>query len=377
MKKKLILLLALFMLAALSVSAATFKVGEIYEYKGGVIDDDLYIVGGVVDVSGDIDGDGTIVGGDIVVLGDVKQDITVAGGAVRILGTIGDDVRAVGGEITVSSKIGGDLVVAGGFVRVLSESTIAHDAVIAGGAVVMNGTVAGNLKVYGEEVTINGPVNGDVVLRFTKKVTIGEDAAIAGDLTYSALEEIEIPEGVIIGGEIARVEMPAKRFGKIGKADLGKFIGIFLLAKLFLMLVAGVLAVIVFKNFSNSVGVQAIANFWKHALIGFVTLIIVPISVVLLFVTVLGAYVGIILFGTYMLTLAIAKVYAGIITGALLSKWFKKKIIVDWKWAVLGILALQVISLVPILGNIAAFILLLASFGTLGMLLYRRVWLTR
>lgn len=374
MKKILILLFGFFMLAAFSASAATFRVGEVYEYKGGVIADDLYIAGGTVDVSGDINGDGILVGGNISVLGNVTEDILAVGGAIRLLGSVGDDVRVVGGDITVSSRIGGDLVALGGFVRILSDSIIANEAVIVGGTIVMNGTVASNLTIYGEEVTINGPVNGNVTLRFTKKVTIGEDASIAGNLTYSALEEIEIPEGVFIGGEVTRVELPMKKFGK---EDFGKFIGFLFLAKFLLMLVTGVLAVLVFKQFSNTVGRQTYANFWKHALLGFVTLVIVPIAAALLLVTVLGAYIGFLLLGTYILMLAIAKVYAGIVAGAFLSKWIKKEVIVDWKWTVLGIAVLQVILLIPILGSLAGFIFALAAFGTLGMLAYRRLWLTR
>ena len=377
MKKILILLLSFFMLAAFSASAATFRVGEVYEYKGGVIVDDLYIVGGAIDVTGDINGDGILVGGDISVLGNVTEDILAAGGVIRLLGSVGDDVRVVGGDITVSSKIGGDLVVAGGFVRILSDSIIAGEAVIVGGTIVMNGTVASNLTIYGEEVTINGPVNGDVTLRFSKKVTIGEDASIAGNLTYSALEEVEIPEGVLIGGEVTRVELPMKKFGKFGKEDFGKFVGFLILGKILLMLVTGVLAVLVFKQFSRTVGGQTYANFWKHALLGFVALIIIPIAAVLLLVTMLGAYIGFLLLGAYILMLAIAKVYAGIVAGALLSKWIMKKIIVDWKWALLGITALQVILLIPFFGNLVAFILILATFGTLGTMAYRRFWLTR
>ena len=188
-------------------------------------------------MSGDINGDGIIFGGDIIILGSVAQDLTAVGGAIRILGSVGDDVRAAGGDITVSSRIGGDFVALGGFVRILSESIIVNEAVIVGGTTIMNGAIGSNLTIYGEEVTLNGPVNGDVTLRFTKKVTIGENASINGNLTYSATEEIEIPEGVFVGGEINRVELPMKKFGKFGKEDFGKFIGLLILGKLLLMYV--------------------------------------------------------------------------------------------------------------------------------------------
>lgn len=376
MKKAFVFLVAIFMLTALSVSAATFKVGEVYEYKGDVKAGDIYVAGGSVDISGDINGDGIIVGGEISVLGDVAQDIMVAGGTVSLLGSVGDDLRVVGGNITVSNKIGGDLVAAGGFVKILSGTVVAKEAVIAGGAIIMNGEVVGDLTIYGEDVTINGSVGGDVALNFSKKVTIGEDASIAGNLTYSSIEDIEIPEGVFIGGEVIRVDSVINRYD-FDKKDFRKFIGLAFLAKLLLMLIAGILAVIVFKRFSNEVSVQAHDNFWKHALVGLVILIVVPAVFALLLVTVLGAYVGLLIFGMYMLMLSVSKVYAGILTGALLSKWIKKEIIVDWKWAVIGITALEIALFVPLFGSIAGFIILLATFGTLMMMVYKKFWLTR
>ncbi len=84
----------------------------------------------------------------------------------------------------------------------LSKASVAGDAVIAGGAVYMNGAISGDLTIYGEEVVLNGTVGGDVTLNFTKKVTLGKDARILGNLTYSANEELVIPEGATIGGEI-------------------------------------------------------------------------------------------------------------------------------------------------------------------------------
>ena len=228
MKKTIIFLIGMLLLTALSASAATFKVGEIYEHKAGSIFDDLYIAGGLVDVTGDVIGDGVVVGGDVSILGNISQDITVVGGAIDVIGVIGDDVRVVGGDISISSKIGDDLVAFGGLVRVLSESTIAGDAVLVGGEILMNGTVSGDLKVFGGEVTINGPVNGDVNIRFARKITLGEDAVIAGHFTYSSPEELQVPEGALIGGKVTRVE---SRFTKFEKPDLKRVFAFLLFGK--------------------------------------------------------------------------------------------------------------------------------------------------
>lgn len=376
MKKKLAFFVALFMLVATSASAATFKGGEVYEYKGDTLNDDMYIAGASVDISGNINGDGVVVGGEVSILGRVSQDILSAGGSVRLLGPVGDDVRVAGGNITISDRIGGDLVAAGGFIKILSSSIISGDSVIAGGAIVMNGTVIGDLTVYGDEVTINGPVNGDVMLKFTNKVIIGEDASIAGNLTYSSAEELVIPEGAYIGGEVIRATTPVKDFS-FDKKELGKLLGLLFVAKLMLMIVTGVVAILLFKKFSKTVGVQTYDNFWKNLLIGFITLIIVPIVSIILLMSVLGMVIGGFLIGVYILMLFVAKVYAGIVAGAFMAKWIKKEAIVNWKWAILGIVVLQIVSLVPIIGWIVCCAIILATFGTVGILAHKKFWLAR
>lgn len=374
MKKVLVFLIGVLALVALSASASTFKVGEIYEHKAGSIFDDIYIAGGSVDVTGDVIGDGVVVGGEISILGNISQDITAAGGSIDIIGVIGDDVRVAGGNISVSSRIGDDLVAFGGLVKVLSESTIAGDAVLVGGTILMNGTVSGDLKVFGGDVTINGPIKGDVIIRFAKKITLGEDAVITGRFTYSAPEELQIPEGVVIGGEVTRIESP---FTKFEKKDVRNIFGFLIFGKFLILLVTSVLAVIVFKRFSSMVGGMAYTNFWKNALIGFISLIVVPVAAIILLATILGSYIGFLLFSAYMLMLLVAKVFAGIVVGALLSKWIKKEVIVNWKWAALGVTLLQILILIPILGTLIAFIVGMASFGTVLVLLYRKMWLSR
>lgn len=376
MKKLFFFLFGFLMLVAVPVSAAVFQVGEVYEQKEAVLLDDLYIVGGSVDVSGDVGGDVIVAGGDLSVLGDVSQDAVAVGGSVDLNGNVGDDARVAGGNVTIASVITDDLVAAGGFVKMLSEARVGGDAVIAAGTAIVNGTVVGDLTVYGEEVTLNGPVNGNVKLNFTKQVTLGPDARIAGDLTYSADEELVIPEGVFVGGEVKRVDAPISRT-PFDKDAFNKFFGFLILGKLIIALITGVLAVLIFKGFSGSMGKGGREHFWKNALIGFIGLIIIPVIVFLLFASLLGTYIALLLLCSYLLFLGIAKVYAGILAGALLSKWVQKEAIVDWKWAIIGIVVLQLIAFIPVIGLITVFVVGMASFGTLLMLAYKKFWAAR
>lgn len=364
----------LFLLVASPLFAATFRVGEVYEQKDAVVNDDLYIAGGSVDISGNVSGDVIMAGGDVALLGNVTQDVMSAGGTLNLVGAIGDDLRAVGGNISVASRVADDLVAVGGFVKVLSDSTVSGDAVLAGGAVIMNATIVGDLTVYGEEVTVNGPVNGDVTLRFTRKVTLGPDARIGGNFTYSADEELTIPEGVFIGGEVTRVESGMAGFNK---KSLAQALGFFAFGKFLMILVAVLLLVLVFKRASHAVGTHTVDHFWKHALLGLVGLIVTPIIAFLLFVSFIGVFIGIFLLLLYILTLLAAGLYTSVAAGALLSKWAKQRVIIDWMWAVIGLVATFIVCFVPVIGPLVVFVIFLSALGTIGTIAHRKLWVAR
>ena len=376
MKKTYIFLFVALMLVAVPASAAVFNVGDIYEHKADVvIYDDLYVAGGLSIISGDVRGDVMVVGGEVSLLGNVTEDISAIGGAVDVIGSVGGDLRVVGGRMEIASRVTDDLVAVGGLVHVLSDAVIVSDATIVAGATFMSGKVNGDLTIYGDEVEIDGTVRGNVVIKYAKKVTIGEGASIVGNLTYSAKEEIEIPSGAFVGGKINFTETPTKNID-FGAGIIG-ILALLFAIKFMLLLTAGLVAVLVFKKFSKTIVENSHNRFAKNVLIGFITLLVVPVAAVLIIFTMLGAYVGAVILGAYALMLSVAKVYAGIVAGAFLSKWIKKEVIVNWKWAVLGIVALQALCIVPIIGALVYIVFMLSAFGSIGVLAYNKMWLNR
>lgn len=361
MKKYSLLIAAAVFLTALPVFAATFKTGQVVVQKEAALADNLYVFGGSVDVSGTVEGDVITAGGNVSVDGTVSQDVAALGGTVTILGSIGGDVRTAGGNVSVSGSVGGDLLAAGGFVKVLSGSTISKDLVAAGGTVVMDGAVTGNMTVYGKDVAIDGPINGNVTLKDTRTVTLGPNAHITGNLTYSADQALTIAPGVV-GGEVTRVPLPVNT----PTEHLGAILGFLALIKFITLLITSVLAVLIFKKLSTRVGSVAQENFWKQALVGFVVLVVTPVAVFLLLASVVGIMIGFLLLIGYILMLMAACIYSTVVAGALLSKWIQKRLIVDWKWTIAGLVALTVIAFIPFVGPLIVFIIAMASLGGLS-----------
>jgi hypothetical protein len=107
-------------------------------------------------------------------------------------------------------------------------------------------------------------------------------------------------------------------------------------------------------------------RFGMSLLLGFAVLVVTPFLAVLLAITFVGVIPAIVILLGYIIVLIVAKIYSGILVGAFLSNWWKKDIRTNWKWALVGTLALGIISFLPIVGGIACFIFFLASLGALA-----------
>src|SRR3989338_3804310 len=164
-----------------------------------LIGNDRYMAGPTV-VSDAVEGDLSIAGGSVRAQNSVTGDLQAAGGDVTVSADINGDVRIGGGDVTLSGTIGEDVVIAGGNVHILPGTTIAGSVTLMGGDITMEGTIAKDLVVKGgrcviagstggtgdlrcETLTLNGSIASDTILA-SRKLSLGADAAINGDLSY-------------------------------------------------------------------------------------------------------------------------------------------------------------------------------------------------
>lgn len=161
-----------------------------------VIGGDLFIAGsggaGTVEAARDL----FAAGGNLTVEGSVAQDAHFAGFDIDIETEVADDVYAAGASVTLRSAVGEDLTAMGFSVRVAGDGSVAGNARLSGASVVVDGPVAGALVASGGEVVINSEIGGDARLA-AGTLGFGPEARIAGNLSYAAPEEIEIPASVI------------------------------------------------------------------------------------------------------------------------------------------------------------------------------------
>ncbi len=369
------MVLPLFLSSATQVSAAEFRMGEVYALQQKeTAFDDLYAAGGTITVGGSVEGDLVAAGGDVTVTGRVAQDMIVAGGTINISGSAGDDLRAAGGKIQISGKTGDDAILAGGQVYFVPGSIVLGDVIAFGGRVILDAEVAGKVKIVARDVMINGQVSGNVDIT-ADRIVLGEKTVIGGNFNYKSRKEAEMKAGSLIKGvtTFEKTEEPPHR------AEWKAFLAVWIVAQYLMLLTAALAAVLLFKKFSQSLVEGARSRFGRNFLTGFVVSIVVPVVIFAFFITVLGAPVGLVVVLLYILLCVLSSVYAGVFLGNLIQKkLFKKPALeANWKTALLGVTVYTIVGLVPVFGWLFKMTFMLTVFGFLSRALYQKAWIER
>ena len=124
-----------------------------------IVDDDLYLFGGTIDVNGDVGGDLIVFGGQVSIDGTVEGDVLAAAGTVDIGGAVGGDVRVGAGQVTIDGAVGEDLLAGVG--RLVVDSRVDGDVLFGGGAVNLRGDVGGDVLGGAGTYERSGTVGGD------------------------------------------------------------------------------------------------------------------------------------------------------------------------------------------------------------------------
>jgi hypothetical protein len=356
MKKILLFsILAILAIAPMVTYGATFKTGQSYYLEPGtVINDNLYTAGGNVGIAGAVNGDVLASGGSISILGPVSGDIEAAGGNLNIGSSVGGSVRVAGGSINIANSVAGDLLAAGGQVNLMPGSSVGKDVAIAGGSVYIDGPINGNLQVSAGEVKL------------------GPKAVIKGTFDYYSKQPATLEQGAVVQG--------ATNFHKINvnekmHVNKGFILSVLSLIKFIMIFVAALVMLYFFRNQTNPIVEKSASSFWKEALRGFIVLVVVPIAVILSFITVVGAFLGIIVALFYGMVIVISSVISVLLLAKLSLKYLFKKENYQLNWWIVAIsaLVLGLIAIIPFVGWIFTFIIFISAFGSTSDFIYKKI----
>lgn len=375
------------LLASLSAIAATMQAGHTV-LESLPVEDDVYLAGGKVVVEGEIGGDAVVAGGRLLLNAPVDKDVLMAGGSLLINGPVGGDIRAAGGDVTISQSVAEDLIVAGGNVTISRGATIGGDLLVAGGEVIIEGQVKGSADIAGGEIIFNGMIEGDARLRAVEKLSI--NGRVAGHTVFAAPQVTLGPTARFGGGvDYWREEGPIDFSGvevigtatfnpelQLGGKELARhlcgdggiaFFGVWLIFSILSGALVILVLVLLAPNFFSKATEPLQESFWKNVGIGFLYFASTPAVALLLMLSVIGLPLGLfVLFGYFF-----SIIFAVPLTAIVLTKWLERRKLAEWGraaffFASLGLfVALEVLSVVPLLGWLIVAVLACAAFGAL------------
>lgn len=332
-----------------------------------------YLTGTDVTVVAPIGGDLLAAGGTVTANSSIAGDAMLAGGTVSIQKPVAGDVRAFGAHVVIAAPIGGDLIASGATVI---ASTSARDTRIAAVSIKLTSGSSGPVTLFGSDIYLEGDFKGDVTIEASDKIIIADGTHIRGVLRYNAPQQIVVPATALIDGGASYIgsssflptSQEAHTFAIAGATIL------FIVHLSAVLVLAGLLAGL-FPLFTERVAERTLVQhsagkFVLLALLGFGISVATPVLVLILLVSFVGIGVALPLIALYALFLILSYVYAGILAGAALARALMKRYVITWKEAVLGMLVLYLIGVIPYLGFIVKFVLMMAAGGSIASLAY-------
>ena len=147
-------------------------------------------------------------------------------------------------------------------------------------------------------------------------------------------------------------------FEAIGRGfNLGTKIVSFLTA-----LVFGLLMLRFYPNYSKRVAGTAKLKFWKSLGVGFITLIITPFIAFALFITIVGVPIAVIILFSDIVFIYASKIFVAYWAGEVISKKLGKTRSRYWVY-IIGIAAYYLVLLIPFIGGLTRFVVLLVGLG--------------
>ena len=156
---------------------------------------DTFVVGAQINELVDAAGDTFLAGRTIETRGMAAGDLHVSGFDVSISTAAAEDLYAAGATVVIRSTVAEDLTAAGFSLRTEKASVTQGNVRLFGNSVTVEGPVEGALMVTGRDVIVNAVIQGDARI-LAQTLTFGPDAEIKGTLTYSTEDRIAVPDRV-------------------------------------------------------------------------------------------------------------------------------------------------------------------------------------
>lgn len=240
------------------------------------------------------------------------------------------------------------------------NGSIKRDAYILSENIELDGLVGRNLYLLGSKFNLKGEVKGDLYLS-VEEFIIDDEAIIKGEITINEDAIIEgNTDNLVINTYEVEKEEDTSSFGYIFNKYINSTLN---------MILTGIVLILLFKNslfkkLDKDYKEYNSKNYMKCFFKGLLSIIVIPIVIMLLLFSSYGFGFGLIALCSYVIYFYIACVLISYLIGKYVSKIFKAT---DTPYMVMAIGAIvyNLIVLIPSVGSIFTFIVILIGYGYL------------
>lgn len=345
MKGKLKLLLILLLFVVTPVFAAS---------------DDLLIANDTVTVEEEKAGTAFMLGNDVTAKGTVDGISFIAGNNVNVENK-SDYLFSAGNTVKLENASFKDGFLAGTTVE-LSDSFVERDVYAAGSTVRLSSTIGRNANIAGSTVVVTGTVNGDLTIA-ASTIEIKDGAEVKGTLYYSEDASITISPNAIINKKVA------KEINKLTIFDSFKsrlFGNLFSFAN---MLVVGLLLLLLVPKLFEKISGYGKESILSNLGIGLLSLIAIPITTIILLITIVGLSSSLLLLACYIILVYLSTLFASYYIGnILLSNKIKSKFLI----LVISLLGVYLLKLIPFVNILTSICVLGIGLGLIIRIITKR-----
>lgn len=332
----------LFSSAALAVTKPTTTTATTATTTKAMIKLPVFMAGNNQTVDKPIDGDLMISGGQIKTTANINGDAYVAGGQIDIGGTINGNLIVGGGNVTISGTVLKNVIVGGGQVKIDSTAEIGGYMLAGAGQMDLLGTFLGPVKVGGGSLTV------------------GEKAVMNGNLEADVTQSNVSSTAKIVGEKNIRIHETKQQTQK--QINQWKQLGY--MGQVFSFVSKLIILLILVKLFGEKIKEnKTMETFWSTVGLGLVVLIVVPILSLILMATIIAIPLSLIISVFYFVSLYLSGIIAAILVGDFIFEKGYLKTGNNYFQSILGLILITLLGLIPLVGMLIKFIILLLGIG--------------
>jgi cytoskeletal protein CcmA (bactofilin family) len=296
----------------------------------------------------------------VIVRGTINDSLFVAANSIRIEGTVQGNLIAAGNSIIITGSVQQDVIAAGNVVQLESDGQVGRDFVSTSNATTINGSVTRNVRNASGDLTINGTVNGDVTTA-SGTIALGSDASVAGNMEYYSETELDIPGAEQVEGEIVFRETRETPV----RPGFPRALILFGFLMILHAVVLGIVIALLAPRWLALTNTVLFDNALKAFGYGILLLVAIPIIAVILMATIIALPIAFVLLLIYSLALIFSQFIVAYYIGTLIRK---QRVWSPVLTMLLGVIILEFIFLIPLLGFLARIIVASLGLGAIFLI---------